>query len=168
MVAFISSQFGIGLQVRCKGRNVSETLRRRKDAEEWALDIERRIDRGEELSALKPCNQDFQQKKRCGNRASHGARNLSHLASRYRIFSEHTMPQYAPRMDHLWFLATHMLRENIHKMLIFLFILNPSLRDAESLHVQSVLSFFLPLFGLVHLFSLLHFFCFCSISLETQ
>lgn len=34
-------------QVRRKGRYVSETFRRRKDAEEWALDNERRIDRGE-------------------------------------------------------------------------------------------------------------------------
>ena len=35
------------VQVRRKGRYVSETFRRRKDGEEWALDIERRIDRGE-------------------------------------------------------------------------------------------------------------------------
>jgi integrase len=35
------------VQVRRKGRYVSETFRRRKDAEEWALDNERRIDRGE-------------------------------------------------------------------------------------------------------------------------
>ena len=34
------------VQVRRKGRYVSETFRRRKDADEWALDIERRIDRG--------------------------------------------------------------------------------------------------------------------------
>lgn len=34
-------------QVRRKGRYVSETFRRRKDAEEWALENERRIDRGE-------------------------------------------------------------------------------------------------------------------------
>ncbi len=35
------------VQVRRKGRYVAETFRRRKDADEWALDIERRIDRGE-------------------------------------------------------------------------------------------------------------------------
>ncbi|WP_404405097.1 hypothetical protein [Pelagibacterium halotolerans] len=41
------------VQVRRKGRYISETFRRRKDAEEWALDIERRIDKGQEPSALK-------------------------------------------------------------------------------------------------------------------
>ena len=35
------------VQIRRKGRYVSETFRRRKDAEEWALGAERRIDRGE-------------------------------------------------------------------------------------------------------------------------
>lgn len=35
------------VQVRRKGRYLNETFRRRKDGEEWALDIERRIDRGE-------------------------------------------------------------------------------------------------------------------------
>lgn len=35
------------VQVRRKGKYVNDTFRRRKDAEEWALDIERRIDRGE-------------------------------------------------------------------------------------------------------------------------
>jgi integrase len=35
------------VQVRRKGRYISETFRRHKDAEEWALDTERRIDRGE-------------------------------------------------------------------------------------------------------------------------
>ena len=34
-------------QVRRKGKYVNETFLRRKDAEEWALEIERRIDRGE-------------------------------------------------------------------------------------------------------------------------
>ena len=34
-------------QVRRKGQYVSDTFRRQKDGEEWALDIERRIDRGE-------------------------------------------------------------------------------------------------------------------------
>jgi integrase len=34
-------------QVRRKGKYVNETFLRRRDAEEWALDIERRIDRGE-------------------------------------------------------------------------------------------------------------------------
>jgi integrase len=35
------------VQVRRKGRYLSETFRRRKDADTWALDAERRIDRGE-------------------------------------------------------------------------------------------------------------------------
>lgn len=35
------------VQVRRKGRYVNDTFLRRKDAEEWALEIERRIDRGE-------------------------------------------------------------------------------------------------------------------------
>lgn len=35
------------VQVRRKGKYVSETFLRRKDAEEWAIDEERRIDRGE-------------------------------------------------------------------------------------------------------------------------
>jgi hypothetical protein len=34
-------------QLRRKGKYVNETFVRRKDAEEWALDIERRIDRQE-------------------------------------------------------------------------------------------------------------------------
>lgn len=35
------------VQVRRKGRYLGETFRRHKDGEEWALDMERRIDRGE-------------------------------------------------------------------------------------------------------------------------
>ncbi len=35
------------VQVRRKGRYIGETFRRRKDAEEWALETERRIDRGQ-------------------------------------------------------------------------------------------------------------------------
>lgn len=35
------------VQIRRKGKYVNETFRRRKDAEEWAIDIERRIDRQE-------------------------------------------------------------------------------------------------------------------------
>lgn len=35
------------VQVRRKGKYVNESFLRRRDAEEWALDIERRIDRGE-------------------------------------------------------------------------------------------------------------------------
>jgi hypothetical protein len=35
------------VQIRRKGKYVNETFLRRKDAEEWALDIERRIDRQE-------------------------------------------------------------------------------------------------------------------------
>ncbi|RDS82847.1 site-specific integrase [Dyella monticola] len=35
------------VQVRRKGHYLSETFRRRKDADSWALDAERRIDRGE-------------------------------------------------------------------------------------------------------------------------
>ena len=36
-------------QVRRKGQYLSETFRRQRDGEEWALDIERRIDRGEQI-----------------------------------------------------------------------------------------------------------------------
>jgi hypothetical protein len=35
------------VQVRRKGKYVNETFRRRKDAEEWALEVERPIDRGQ-------------------------------------------------------------------------------------------------------------------------
>ncbi len=38
-------------QVRRKGKYVNETFLRRKDAEEWALEVERRIDRGETAMA---------------------------------------------------------------------------------------------------------------------
>jgi hypothetical protein len=34
-------------QVRRKGKYVNETFLRRKDAESWALDVERRVDRGD-------------------------------------------------------------------------------------------------------------------------
>ncbi len=34
------------VQVRRNGKYVNESFLRRRDAEEWALDIERRIDRG--------------------------------------------------------------------------------------------------------------------------
>jgi integrase len=44
------------VQVRRKGKYVNETFRRRKDAEEWALEVERRIDRGE--SALARSSRD--------------------------------------------------------------------------------------------------------------
>ncbi len=40
--------------VRRKGNYVSETFRRRRDAEEWALEAERRIDRGESTSKKRP------------------------------------------------------------------------------------------------------------------
>ncbi|MEZ5788555.1 MAG: hypothetical protein R3D62_19200 [Xanthobacteraceae bacterium] len=39
------------VQVRRKGKYVNDTFLRRKDAEEWAIEIERRIDRGEPLAA---------------------------------------------------------------------------------------------------------------------
>ena len=38
-------------QVRRKGKYVNDTFLRRKDAEEWALEVERRIDRGEPAMA---------------------------------------------------------------------------------------------------------------------
>ena len=38
-------------QVRRKGRYVNESFLRRKDAEEWALEVERHIDRGEPVLA---------------------------------------------------------------------------------------------------------------------
>jgi transposase len=39
------------VQFRRKGKYVNDTFLRRKDAEEWAIEIERRIDRGEPLTA---------------------------------------------------------------------------------------------------------------------
>jgi integrase len=42
-------------QVRRKGKYVNESFLRRKDAEEWALEIERRIDRGEPVLASRAC-----------------------------------------------------------------------------------------------------------------
>jgi len=36
-------------QVGRKGQYVSEAFRRQKDGEEWAFDIERRIDRGAQI-----------------------------------------------------------------------------------------------------------------------
>lgn len=41
-------------QVRRRGRYAAETFRRKKDADSWALEIERRFDRGEELVAKRP------------------------------------------------------------------------------------------------------------------
>ncbi len=41
------------VQVRRKGKYVNETFLRRKDAEEWGIDIERRIDRHEPTSMRK-------------------------------------------------------------------------------------------------------------------
>lgn len=42
--------------VRRKGTYISETFKRRKDAEEWTLETERRIDRGESVSTKRPAN----------------------------------------------------------------------------------------------------------------
>lgn len=42
--------------VRRKGVYKSDTFRRRKDAEQWALEIERRIDRGESVSTQRVAN----------------------------------------------------------------------------------------------------------------
>jgi hypothetical protein len=39
------------VQVRRKGKYVNESFLRRKDAEGWALEVERRIDRGEPVLA---------------------------------------------------------------------------------------------------------------------
>ncbi|MCK9914281.1 hypothetical protein MXD81_34520 [Microbacteriaceae bacterium K1510] len=48
MATFSRSKSGLWrAQIRRKGKYVNETFRRRKGAEEWALDIERRIDRQE-------------------------------------------------------------------------------------------------------------------------
>ncbi len=41
-------------QVRRRGRYAAETFRRKKDADSWALEIERRFDRCEELVAKRP------------------------------------------------------------------------------------------------------------------
>ena len=50
-------KLGVGnwqAQVRRKGRYLSETFRRHRDAEGWALEMERRIDRGETPQAHSP------------------------------------------------------------------------------------------------------------------
>ena len=41
-------------QVRRNGRYVSKTFKRRRDADEWTVDMERRIDRGESVSKSRP------------------------------------------------------------------------------------------------------------------
>ncbi len=41
-------------QVRRKGKYVNAVFLRREDAEEWALEVERRIDRGEPALAQGP------------------------------------------------------------------------------------------------------------------
>ena len=41
-------------QVRRNGRYVSKTFKRRRDADEWTIDMERRIDRGESVSKSRP------------------------------------------------------------------------------------------------------------------
>lgn len=41
-------------QVRRNGRYVSKTFKRRRDADGWAVDMERRIDRGESVSKARP------------------------------------------------------------------------------------------------------------------
>lgn len=43
------------VQVRRKGKYVNESFLRRKDAEEWGLEVERRIDRGEPVLASRTC-----------------------------------------------------------------------------------------------------------------
>jgi integrase len=45
------------VQVRRKGKYVNNTFLRRKDAEEWALEVERRIDRGETSLTASPREQ---------------------------------------------------------------------------------------------------------------
>ena len=48
MATFTKLDSGFGrAQVRRKGKYVNETFLRRKDAEEWAVEVERRVDRGE-------------------------------------------------------------------------------------------------------------------------
>ena len=41
-------------QVRRNGRYVSRTFKRRRDAGQWTVDMERRIDRGEGVSKTRP------------------------------------------------------------------------------------------------------------------
>jgi hypothetical protein len=41
-------------QVRRNGRYVSKSFKRRRDADGWAVDMERRIDRGESVSKARP------------------------------------------------------------------------------------------------------------------
>lgn len=44
------------VQIRRKGRYASETFQRRRDAQLWALEMERRADRRETISAKRPDN----------------------------------------------------------------------------------------------------------------
>ena len=85
-------------QVRRKGQYVNETFLRRKDAEEWALEVERRIDRGEPALArssreaktfgdlIKLHREDLQEVgKRIGRSKSASLAFLEHRLGRLRI-----------------------------------------------------------------------------------
>jgi hypothetical protein len=85
-------------QVRRKGKYVNETFLRRKDAEEWALEVERRIDRGEPALArssreaktfgdlIKLHREDLQEVgKRIGRSKSASLAFLEHRLGRLRI-----------------------------------------------------------------------------------
>ena len=61
--------------VRRKGRYIAETFRRHRDAEEWALAMERQVDRSET-----PSTRAKEQRKR----TSHGGRKRSSGAARGR------------------------------------------------------------------------------------
>ncbi len=85
-------------QVRRKGKYVNETFLRRKDAEEWALETERRIDRGEPAMAQRSrdaktiCDliqlhrDDLQEVgKRIGRSKAASLTLLEHRSGRFRI-----------------------------------------------------------------------------------
>jgi len=84
--------------VRRKGKYVSETFLRRKDAELWALEVERRIDRGEPAMAqrsrdaktigdlIKLHREDLQEVgRRIGRSKSASLTLLEHRLGRFRI-----------------------------------------------------------------------------------
>jgi len=61
MAAASSNQLASGnwrVQVRRKNRYVSETFRQRKEGEDWALDMERNIDRSGSVARLRPVQRD--------------------------------------------------------------------------------------------------------------
>ena len=78
------------VQVRRKGKYVNETFLRRKDAELWALEVERRIDRGESAMAqrsrdAKTVGESQEVGKCIGRSKSASLTLLEHILGRFRI-----------------------------------------------------------------------------------